>query len=1377
MAKQPPVTLATALALPDPSGIVLKLKALIGIVTPKTPFLECLNRVCRAPDGRAWIGPSLNPILESLQSRGFLGHELEPSPVIALPLAIHALSTPDGRKMVEAIRAIFPPSDIQRHNHNYRNVLRDSECWLRLCVLLNDVAEFRRIEQVFDSLPGNNGSVIDTAFAEALIDVDFLATRDPYFQALILGSKATRLISAGQRVADYDRLIAHYRIACHKDPALVILYGYVLDDALIAGRLGDLDKLLKDAPDGLDPTVLLAIAASLSLLRGDVKEAVALFSEARRIGAKMTRKRKFRLYGLYGTLHLSARLAADDPALAAELEAEFDVNEMQLGYFALEALFEMARNREPAARAALQRPLSLMTFLQPWPPLSGALVVMAAFLIDPSLLTKQIARIEADFQAIQHNVPLAADILATVLAEIAPRPYIYRQYLDRPSREIRFSFTNLIVAKQPWERALESIEAMLLPAASAPVPAAAKAKRLVWMVDPATGDIEPLEQVARGSGWTVGRSVAAKRLMVNDPTLDYLDEHDRRVAGTIRKNTASWYHSEFYEYSRLKSLPALIGHPRVFHKGQPARPITLVAAEAELVLSKEGKGFRLALSHLADEPDVFIEVEAPDRWRIVTVGRTAIETAASLGPKGLWVPAEARDRLVALARSEMAKLPMRVEAEELEAGDITDGDHAPVVRMQPIDDGVKVTLVVKPFGAEGPHYLPGIGGRIVAARLSDGLVRVRRELDHEQKRAKKLAQSCPSLGGEGPDYLLEDQAATLEFLAELRALPTPPAIEWPEGHKLLLRGEVSAKRFKASVKGAEGWFLAGGTLQVDDDLVLDLKDLLARLERSPGRFVKLDDGSFFALDRHFRSQLERLDRLGENLKLPTAAGGALREIFADAASIKEDARWKEFIKRLDETDSWQPSLPVGFEAELRDYQFDGFAWMSRLARRGFGACLADDMGLGKTVQAIGVMVSLAANGPCLVVAPTSVCGNWAAELARFAPGLRIHRLAESGDRTETLDGLAPGDVLIASYGLLAREEAKLGAIAWSIAILDEAQAIKNAETLRAKATQSLNAGFRLALSGTPVENDLDELWSLFRFVNPGLLGSRERFAKRFATPIERDNDPGAKAALKALVRPYLLRRTKSAVLSELPARTEQTILVERGAEEQAFYEALRQRALERLEEEGGARTRIHILAELTKLRLACCHPSLAVAGTDLPSAKLDMLLALVAELRINRHRALIFSQFVGHLAKVRAALDAEGIAYQYLDGSTPQRDREKRVAAFQAGEGELFLISLKAGGFGLNLTAADYVIHLDPWWNPAVEDQASDRAHRIGQLRPVTIYRLIVKDSVEEGIVALHRQKRDLADALLEGADASARLSEEDLLNMIRVGIEPGRAA
>jgi superfamily II DNA or RNA helicase len=867
-------------------------------------------------------------------------------------------------------------------------------------------------------------------------------------------------------------------------------------------------------------------------------------------------------------------------------------------------------------------------------------------------------------------------------------------------------------------------------------------------------------------GWSAGRTVALKRLRQGDAALDYLDDFDRRAARMIRRFPGGWNDEDMFECRAPEMLPALVGHPRVFDARSPAQSVELAQGRPELVLSSDKSGFRLAFSHPTRNRGVFIEIESQGRWRIVVIDAKAQEAAEILSEGGIAIPRAARDRLAALARLPEPSLPLRIDTAEIDDAAAVEGDPSPVVRLSPRGDGLKVGIVVRPGGPGGPHFLPAQGGRVVNA----GAQRVRRDFAAERRLAAALVEACPSLGGEGPEWTLDDLASSLELLAELRALPAPAAMEWPEGQKIALKGEATLKRFKASVRGGEGWFEINGTVEVDEGRILELKDLLARMENMQGRFVPLDDGGFLALDRQFRQELERLSRFGDGLKVPAGAGVAVRDLIDGAASVKSDARWKAFVRRLDEAESAAPALPSGFAADLRDYQREGFAWMSRLERWGAGALLADDMGLGKTVQAIAVMAAKAVAGPTLVVAPTSVCGNWAAEIARFAPGLRTIRLAESGDRGVALGALQPGDVLIASYGLLAREQERLGAVAWAMAILDEAQAIKNPDTRRAEASRRLNADFRLALTGTPVENDLDELWSLFAFVNPGLLGGRDRFARRFATPIARDNDANAKAALRALVRPFLLRRTKAQVLQELPPRTEQTLLVEQAPEERAFYEALRRRALERLEEAGTERTRIHILAEITKLRQACCHPALAAPDSEVASAKLEALLDLVDNLREGRHRALVFSQFVGHLSKVRAALDGKGVSYQYLDGSTPAAEREKRVAAFQAGAGELFLISLKAGGFGLNLTAADYVIHLDPWWNPAVEDQASDRAHRIGQQRPVTIYRLIVKDSIEERIVALHRQKRDLADALLEGADATGRLSEEDLLDLIRSG-------
>ncbi|MEB3338761.1 MAG: DEAD/DEAH box helicase, partial [Leptolyngbyaceae bacterium] len=506
------------------------------------------------------------------------------------------------------------------------------------------------------------------------------------------------------------------------------------------------------------------------------------------------------------------------------------------------------------------------------------------------------------------------------------------------------------------------------------------------------------------------------------------------------------------------------------------------------------------------------------------------------------------------------------------------------------------------------------------------------------------------------------------------------------------------------------------------------------------------------------------------IRFSPLAALALEEVLEESSHLKADKHWKEHIQRLKEVKNLQPELPSTLQTELRDYQIEGFQWLARLAHWGVGACLADDMGLGKTLQALTVILTRAPQGPTLIVAPTSVCMNWMSEAQRFAPTLQVIQLG-GGDRQKLLDALQPFDMLVCSYGLLQQEEVAemLAKVQWQTIVLDEAQAIKNVATKRSQAAMNLQAGFKLLTTGTPIENHLGELWNLFRFINPGLLGSLDSFNQRFAHPIERYQDKQARNRLKKLIQPFLLRRTKSQVLAELPSRTEITLHVDLSAEELALYEALRREAIAKLSDidAPAGQKHLQVLAEIMKLRRACCNANLVMPNIEFPSSKLQLFGEVLGELLENRHKALVFSQFVDHLQIIRTYLDEQKIAYQYLDGSTPAGDRKKRVDAFQAGNGDVFLISLKAGGTGLNLTAADYVIHMDPWWNPAVEDQASDRAHRIGQQRPVTIYRLVAKNTIEEKIVELHQHKRDLADSLLEGSDMSGKISTEALLQLI----------
>jgi SNF2 family DNA or RNA helicase len=492
----------------------------------------------------------------------------------------------------------------------------------------------------------------------------------------------------------------------------------------------------------------------------------------------------------------------------------------------------------------------------------------------------------------------------------------------------------------------------------------------------------------------------------------------------------------------------------------------------------------------------------------------------------------------------------------------------------------------------------------------------------------------------------------------------------------------------------------------------------------------------------------------------------IEELSDSLADASFDANTLARLERTRELADARPRRPRGFEAQLRDYQREGYEWMWRHAEAGLGACLADDMGLGKTVQALALLSQRAAKGPALVVCPTSVIHNWVAETKRFAPGLRPTILADTSNRAESLAASRPRDLIVCSYGLLVSEAEVLSGVEFATVVFDEAHALKNELTKRAKAARGIAAGCRLGLTGTPVENRVSELWSLFHVLVPGLLGTRARFDERFAKPIAR-GDRDAAAQLRALLRHFILRRTKAQVLDELPPRTEVTLEIEPTAKARAYYEALRRRALESVEGGDPRSKRFRILAEITRLRQAAVDPRLLDERGAPAGAKIDALVEHVLALREEGHRALVFTQFLTSMALLRAAFVAAGIEFLELDGATPAAERARRVDAFQAGESDVFILSLRAGGIGMNLTGADYVLHLDPWWNPAVEDQATDRAHRIGQSRPVTVYRLISKGTIEEKILALHADKRYLADDLLSGLEGTGALDLDELVGLL----------
>jgi SNF2 family DNA or RNA helicase len=466
--------------------------------------------------------------------------------------------------------------------------------------------------------------------------------------------------------------------------------------------------------------------------------------------------------------------------------------------------------------------------------------------------------------------------------------------------------------------------------------------------------------------------------------------------------------------------------------------------------------------------------------------------------------------------------------------------------------------------------------------------------------------------------------------------------------------------------------------------------------------------------------------------------------------------------------------PPTFRGTLRDYQREALGWMRFLRDFGFGGCLADDMGLGKTVMVLAMLEarrldSTRPHRPSLVVLPRSLLFNWISEAARFAPQLRILDFAHA-DRHTAIDAIADADLVLTTYGTLRRDVPALQDHPFDYVILDEAQAIKNAATATAKAVRLLRTDHRLALTGTPVENHLGELQSLFDFLNPGLLGRGGVLDLRRASSLA-ESEAHVRRLAKGL-RPFFLRRTKEQVAPELPPRTEETLHCELEGEQLETYEQLRDHyrrvLLRQIDREGLAKSKFQILEALLRLRQAACHTGLLPNGTRRDSsAKFDLLLPRLAELMDEGRKALVFSQFTTLLGLLRDQLDADGVRYAYLDGDT--RDREAVVSRFQEDPAcPLFLISLKAGGVGLNLTAAEYVFLLDPWWNPAVETQAIDRTHRIGQTKPVFAYRIVARDTVEERILELQSRKRALADAILDAGTGGLRgLQREDLEQLL----------
>jgi superfamily II DNA or RNA helicase len=1370
-----PEAIADGLDLPLHQLELLQLVSLSYVPITKGQLLQCLEAAqCRDAEGNPWILNTLSAAVEALTTQGALmpqGPRVGCEPLLAERIARALSGTPRCQPLIDAIRSVFKIADY-RYGYFVRQFpegVRD----LRLALYSGHYEDFTKLAQTIQSYFSTEWrtrnpyvAIFDNPFQPEQFDALPAEISLPV-AATLMAVRVNRLDSCAgpmswlrERAANAREEQRSWFAAILCEP--MVMRGHI-DDALILAK--------GKAAQNNTP-----VAGLVHVLRGQMDDALKIFDAILKDSKKAADLRKAGMAGLSGAAYVIALIASGDPKrlerASAHIAAVMKGGSPILPVFA--CLGHAARATQsvdalPHEERGDVSDKDLLSIL--FRSLANWWVDGAGERIDRDRLRELEAK--AELQGYRWVAAEALELLGRMDSSMAA------ERAEKLHYELGTTPLTDVIRRQPlWERALGALDRLGGEFSNTTPPP--RNVRFVWHLtyNPEQSHclLEAREQRRTSNQWGQGRAVTLSRLQGAQQELEGLTDQDRAAIAQIRLADVGKKSTE-KRIDCPAALAQLAGHPLLFWAQEPDHPVQVSLGQPEVSILRERNQLRVAITpNLAEDERYHLVRESRHRLRIIEISTDQDRALKILGHEGLVLPKTAEERV----QKSVAGLALRFAVRSDIGGgniEVTDAGSQIYALLSPTATGLQVELVVQPEGDNGLPYTPGVGPEYVGQVVSDELIQhqVRRNLRQEKAAADELWAVCQPWVRAG-DYAYHgfslNPATACEMLLALRDKGDAVKMRWPEGETLKIRGAVDASQLSLQVSSQGDWLGVSGNLVVDANTVVELKALLEAASTPGTRFVALKDGQYLALSEQLLKRVRELGGLSEQhadlLRIHSLAATQLSTVVDENTETHTDPGWRALLEKRDALSVWNPELPKELNAELRDYQLAGFEWLVRHAHSGAGACLADDMGLGKTVQTLALLLHRAPEGPALVVAPTSVCGNWETEAQRFAPSLKVRWLG-NGPRDRNFMDAGPGDLIIMSYTLFQQEAELLSSKEWTTVVLDEAQAIKNAGTKRSQAAMKLKSKFRLITTGTPIENHLGELWNLFRFINPGLLGSLDSFTERFAAPIEKNADIDARERLRRLIRPFILRRTKSQVLSELPPRTEVTLTLDFSPEERAMYEAVRQQALESATVEGEDQpNRIRVLAGIMKLRRACCHGSLVIPDREWMAGKISTLVEIMLDLRESGHRALVFSQFVDFLDIMREAFNEHGITYQYLDGSTPSQERGKRVKAFQDGEGDLFLISLKAGGVGLNLTAADYVIHMDPWWNPAVEDQASDRAHRIGQTRPVTVYRLIFRDTIEEKIVALHERKRNLADSLLEGAGEVSTISTEELLGLLQ---------
>lgn len=923
-----------------------------------------------------------------------------------------------------------------------------------------------------------------------------------------------------------------------------------------------------------------------------------------------------------------------------------------------------------------------------------------------------------------------------------------------------------------WQLVLDAMRALAQPGSTATTTGVAGATQLLWRLQLGQDEFRITPRIVAAGRSPEGQPVGVATLLNARP--NYLCPADDRVLAVVDRAAGPRSRGRRDCVLGPDALVALIGHPRVCDAG--GRVLQVEAGEPELRV-RELDEAQLQLEvwppELQSKPIAWRRV---DQTRVVVYAASArwLELVQTMGQGVLQVPEQGWPQLSATLVELGAALRVTGTGLAAELGEQMPACSDLAVHLHWNTELLELRVVCLPLGESGPSVTAGVGASGVFASIEGRLLSTRRDLPGERALLGKLLACCPLLQAaeiEPGRYRSRDMVSALELLSEAQAAGVP--LVWNSRQKLGRIQTKSSRDMRGRISRCRDWLQFAVGLQVDETRVIELGKLLAARIGS-SRFIRISNAEIIALSDTLAAGLSDLQCVAaideSGARVPMAALPVAAEIADALGPVELGRRATKALARAHKARDAEICVPEGLACVLRAYQYEGFAWLARLARLRSGACLADDMGLGKTVQTLAILCRRARRGPALVVAPASVAGNWLAETRRFAPELEVADL-RIGPRAPRLQQLGPGQVLVCSYGIMVREIEALRALEFSTVVFDEAQALKNAKARRSKAAAALQAGFRVALTGTPVENRVDELWSLMRVIVPGLLGSRKNFELRFGAPI-RGGDARALADLKTRIAPFVLRRHKADVLAELPELEHVVLRVAPSGRQRDFYEALRRRAVESLRSasEDGRNAGMVVLAEITRLRRAAIDPRMVDEDCGIEGAKIPALLARLEQLSAEGHRALVFTQFKASAQLVCDGLQDLGISYLHFDGSTPSEQRAQSIEQFQAGAASVFVISLRAGGTGINLTLADYVFHLDPWWNPAVEDQATARAHRMGQTRRVTAYRLVTSGTIEDQVLQLHHEKRALASSLIDDLDGVESLGLSELKALLTGG-------